>query len=87
MLFSSSLDKEAWKQVVNEFIRAELGVRADQKKAAPFGGDPSVANGREPLRVAHSLFAGQGSAAIQELLPLMNLARTGVDWLMPLLCP
>ncbi|KAG8683021.1 Protein transport protein Sec16A, partial [Ceratobasidium sp. 394] len=83
MLISSSLDKEAWKEVVNEFIRAELGVRTDQKKPAPFGGDPSVANGREPLRVAYSLFAGQGAAAIQELLPPKNLARTGADSLMP----
>ncbi|KAG8746947.1 Protein transport protein Sec16A [Ceratobasidium sp. 414] len=83
MLISSSLDKEAWKEVVNEFIRAELGVRTDQKKPAPFGGDPSVANGREPLRVAYSLFAGQGAAAMQELLPPKNLARAGVDSLMP----
>ncbi|KAG8717514.1 hypothetical protein FRC09_014145 [Ceratobasidium sp. 395] len=83
MLISSSLDKEAWKEVVNEFIRSELGVRTDQKKPAPFGGDPSVANGREPLRVAYSLFAGQGAAAVQELLPPKNLARTGADSLMP----
>ncbi|KAG9116043.1 Protein transport protein Sec16A, partial [Ceratobasidium sp. 392] len=83
MLISSSLDKEAWKEVVNEFIRAELGVRTDQKKPAPFGGDPSVANGREPLRVAYSLFAGQGAAAVQELLPPKNLAKTGMDSLMP----
>lgn len=63
MLISSSLDKEAWKEVVNEFIRSELGVRTDQKKPAPFGKDPSGANGREPLRVAYSLFAGHGPAA------------------------
>jgi hypothetical protein len=63
MLISSSLDKEAWKEVVNEFIHSELGVRTDQKKPSPFGGDPSVANGREPLRVAYSLFAGHGPAA------------------------
>ncbi|QRV85774.1 COPII coat assembly protein Sec-16 [Ceratobasidium sp. AG-Ba] len=83
MLISSSLDKEAWKEVVNEFIRSELGVRTDQKKPAPFGCDPSVANGREPLRVAYSLFAGQGAAAMQELLPPKNLAKTGADSLMP----
>lgn len=68
MLISSSLDKEAWKEVVNEFIRAELGVRTDQKKPAPHGGDPSVANGREPLRVAYSLFAGQGAAAGESIV-------------------
>jgi hypothetical protein len=63
MLIASSLDKDAWKEVVNEFIRSELGVRTDQKKPSPFGGDPSVANGREPLRVAYSLFAGHGPAS------------------------
>ncbi|CAE6505820.1 unnamed protein product [Rhizoctonia solani] len=83
MLIASSLDKEAWKEVVNEFIRSELGVRTDQKRPAPFGGDPSVANGREPLRVAYSLFAGHGPASIQELLPPKNLARTDGSSLMP----
>ncbi|KAJ1309534.1 hypothetical protein OPQ81_006307 [Rhizoctonia solani] len=83
MLIASSLDKEAWKEVVNEFIRSELGVRTDQKKPAPFGGDPSVANGREPLRVAYSLFAGHGPASIQELLPPKNLSRTDAGSLMP----
>ncbi|CAE6420436.1 unnamed protein product [Rhizoctonia solani] len=82
MLIASSLDKDAWKEVVNEFIRSELGVRTDQKKPPPFGGDPSVANGREPLRVAYSLFAGHGPASIQELLPPKNLARTDANSLM-----
>ncbi|KAH7341112.1 Sec23-binding domain of Sec16-domain-containing protein [Rhizoctonia solani] len=83
MLIASSLDKEAWKEVVNEFIRSELGVRTDQKRPAPFGADPSIANGREPLRVAYSLFAGHGPASIQELLPPKNLARTDGGSLMP----
>ncbi|CAE6457434.1 unnamed protein product, partial [Rhizoctonia solani] len=83
MLIASSLDKEAWKEVVNEFIRSELGVRTDQKKPAPFGGDSSVANGREPLRVAYSLFAGHGPASIQELLPPKNLSRTDANSLVP----
>ncbi|CEL51590.1 COPII coat assembly protein sec-16 OS=Neurospora crassa (strain ATCC 24698 / 74-OR23-1A / CBS 708,71 / DSM 1257 / FGSC 987) GN=sec-16 PE=3 SV=1 [Rhizoctonia solani AG-1 IB] len=83
MLIASSLDKDAWKEVVNEFIRSELGVRTDQKKPSPFGGDPSVANGREPLRVAYSLFAGHGPASIQELLPPKNLARADANSLMP----
>ncbi|QRW27676.1 COPII coat assembly protein Sec-16 [Rhizoctonia solani] len=87
MLIASSLDKDAWKEVVNEFIRSELGVRTDQKKPAPFGGDPSVANGRESLRVAYSLFAGHGPAAIQELLPPKNLARTDANSLMAPMIP
>ncbi|KAG9002395.1 hypothetical protein FRB93_011512 [Tulasnella sp. JGI-2019a] len=56
MLISSSMDKDAWKEVASEFIRTELGV--DATRAAV---DPS--NGRESLRVAYSLFAGQGAAA------------------------
>ncbi|KEP46782.1 Sec16 Sec16-C: Sec23-binding domain protein [Rhizoctonia solani 123E] len=83
MLIASSLDKEAWKEVVNEFIRFELGVRTDQKKSPPFGGDSSVANGREPLRIAYSLFAGHGPASIQELLPPKNLSRADANSLMP----
>ncbi|CAE6525396.1 unnamed protein product [Rhizoctonia solani] len=87
MLIASSLDKEAWKEVVNEFIRSELGVRTDQKRPPPFGGDASVANGREPLRIAYSLFAGHGPASIQELLPPKNLSRTDANSLMPPVVP
>lgn len=70
MLISSSLDKDAWREVVTEFIRTELGVDAAR---AAF--DPS--NGRESLRVAYSLFSGQGAAAGKRCTcPVMRLPLT-----------
>lgn len=60
MLISSSMDKEAWKEVVSEFVKTELGV--DNSKS------PSeTSNGRESLRVAYGLFAGEGAAASKSL--------------------
>lgn len=57
MVISSSIDKEAFKEVVNEFVRAELGVKADSRS------DGSVTNGLESLRLAYSLYSGQSSSA------------------------
>ncbi|KAG8990655.1 hypothetical protein FRB90_001674, partial [Tulasnella sp. 427] len=68
MLIASSLDQDAWKETVGEFVRTELGV--DPTRA---GTEP--ANGREALRVAYSLFAGQGASAVNELLPPKPLVR------------
>lgn len=58
MVIASSIDKEAWKEVVTEFLRSELSATG----AGPL---PSGAqtNGRESLKVAYSLFAGQGPAS------------------------
>ncbi|KAG8924904.1 hypothetical protein FRC01_010910, partial [Tulasnella sp. 417] len=69
MLIASSLDQEAWKETVGEFVRTELGVDPTRAGAEP-------ANGREALRVAYGLFAGQGASAVNELLPPKPLART-----------
>ncbi|KAG6818100.1 hypothetical protein H0H87_000004 [Tephrocybe sp. NHM501043] len=69
MIISSSIDKEAWKEVVHEFLRTELGMPV----AAQSKDDPS--SGRESLRVAYSLFSGQGATAVQELAPQNLLAR------------
>ncbi len=55
LLMASSVDKECWKDVVTEWIRAELV----HDPAQPQDGK----NGREPLRVAYSLFGGNGAAA------------------------
>jgi hypothetical protein len=67
MVIASSIDKDAWKEVVNEFLRTELGVKDDGHRlpAMPkINGPPfQVTNGREWLRVAYSLFSGQGPAA------------------------
>lgn len=58
MVIASSIDKDTWKEVVTEFVRTELTTNrhvssvAEESRATP--------NGREPLRVAYSLFAGQG---------------------------
>ncbi|KAG8849805.1 hypothetical protein FRB96_000628 [Tulasnella sp. 330] len=77
MIISSSMDKDAWKEVADEFIRTELGVDATRATV-----DPS--NGRESLRVAYSLFAGQGAAAVNELLPPKPLVGSTASFLQPL---
>lgn len=67
MLISSSMDKEMWKDVTNEFIRAELGVQMTSPALAlrpDLGAAKSEpSNGRESLRVMYSLFSGQGTAS------------------------
>jgi hypothetical protein len=57
MVIASSIDKEAWKEVVNDFLKNELR----PKNLASSTDKPT--NGRECLRVAYSLFSGQGAAA------------------------
>ena len=64
MIIASSIDKEAWKEVVNDFIRSELnsqgsvdGTDSNQRDTAPPG------TGREPLKVAYGLYSGQGAAS------------------------
>ncbi|KAI0720998.1 Sec23-binding domain of Sec16-domain-containing protein [Cerioporus squamosus] len=61
LLIASSVDKECWKEVVTEWIRAELVTDTMSAQG-------EVTNGREPLRVAYSLFGGNGAAAVQELV-------------------
>lgn len=67
MVIASSIDKEAWKEVVTEFIKTEVGSIGGTGAAlmAPRGKDAptSAISGRESLKVAYSLFAGQGAAA------------------------
>ena len=67
MVIASSIDKEAWKEVVNEFLRTELGMKDDNRRlpALPKANELSsrAMKGREWLRVAYSLFSGQGPAA------------------------
>jgi hypothetical protein len=70
MIISSSMDKEVWKDVVNEFLRTELGVQMNNPAAPALRPDllPAPAmqgsvNGRESMRVLYSLFSGQGTAA------------------------
>ena len=69
MVIASSTDRDAWQEVVKEFIRAELGsadVRDDRTRPNDLRrGSLSAptSNGRESLRVAYSLFAGQGATS------------------------
>ncbi|KAF8628402.1 hypothetical protein AX15_003926 [Amanita polypyramis BW_CC] len=79
MIIASSIDKEAWKEVINEFLKAELCVKDENIHGHLYSKskDPSVlsTNGREALRMTYSLFSGQGSASIQELVSQNILGR------------
>jgi hypothetical protein len=69
MVIASSIDKEAWKEVVNDFIHTELASQDDPPHSAAKipGGNPlkQAPTRREGLRAAYSLFSGQGAAAGQ----------------------
>ncbi|EIW85171.1 hypothetical protein CONPUDRAFT_97967 [Coniophora puteana RWD-64-598 SS2] len=67
MVIASGIDKEAWKEVVSEFLKCELGVPTEA------AGSPG--SSREWLRVVYSLFSGQGVSAVQEMIPTNNLAK------------
>ncbi|KAF9005666.1 Sec23-binding domain of Sec16-domain-containing protein [Cyathus striatus] len=71
MIIASSIDKDAWKEVVNEFLKNELGIREELNTTLhPTASENSITSGRyESLRFAYSLFSGQGAAAVQELIP------------------
>ena len=77
MVIASSTDRDAWQEVVKEFIRAELGSQeAGDDKPRPTGPrrgslPTPTSNGRESLRVAYSLFAGQGAASGACIYPLI----------------
>lgn len=92
MVIASSIDKEAWKEVVNEFIQTELGSHEEQQQqphsahsTSSFASVPSVdpqatsaaGGGRDGLRVAYKFYSGQGPAAVQELVPKQTLSRPG----------
>ncbi|KAF9464720.1 Sec23-binding domain of Sec16-domain-containing protein [Collybia nuda] len=85
MVIASSIDKEAWKEVVNEFLRTELNINSTSPVNQNSDGQALV-NGYESLRVAYSLFSGQGAAAVQELIPQNILSRTTAR-LQPALIP
>ena len=71
MVIASSIDKDSWKEVVNDFLRTELGINDDVNlsQSTTFSSD-SVATRKsnwEGLRVAYSLFSGQGAASGKSL--------------------
>jgi len=61
MVIASGIDKEAWQETVNEFVKTELGSVKTQSSTAG-------SSGKEALRVAYSLFSGQGAASGKSLL-------------------
>ena len=66
MIIASSIDKDSWKEVVNDFLRSELGVKDDVglSPSTTVSVDPAGRKGNwESLRVAYSLFSGQGAAS------------------------
>ncbi|KAI0062273.1 hypothetical protein BV25DRAFT_1804047 [Artomyces pyxidatus] len=70
LVIASSVDKEAWKEAVNEFIQAEVGSKGIANLSVGLRGkEPSTVSGREALTVAYGLYSGQGAAAIQALIP------------------
>ncbi|KAI5122954.1 hypothetical protein M0805_006834 [Coniferiporia weirii] len=77
MVISSSMDKDAFKEVVNEFIRTELGVKPGARANVP------VTNGHESLRLAYSIYSGQSSAAVQHLFPTKSLQAGPTSLLQP----
>jgi COPII coat assembly protein SEC16 len=65
MLIASSVDTQAWREVVNEFLHSELSIKPSPRPlpGSQVEGTVIPSNGRESLRVAYSLFAGHGAAA------------------------
>lgn len=69
MVIASSIDKESWKEVVHDFLRTELAVKEESENTSVghIPGSRQHQNNRESLRVAYSLFSGQGPAAGKRL--------------------
>ncbi|KAL4265213.1 Protein transport protein sec16 [Pleurotus pulmonarius] len=76
LVIASGIDKESWKEAVNEFLKVELTSKAVNGAAPSMHTSSRQPNhGREALRVAYSLFSGQGAAAVQELHPHTLLSQ------------
>lgn len=71
LVIASSIDKECFREVVTEFVRAELA-----KSSQNSGADGL--SGRESLRVAYSLYGGNGASS-SESLPLESQRETPHD--------
>ncbi|KDQ33307.1 hypothetical protein PLEOSDRAFT_1033736 [Pleurotus ostreatus PC15] len=69
LVIASGIDKESWKEAVNEFLKVELASKVVNGTAPSMHASSRQSNhGREALRVAYSLFSGQGAAAGMLLL-------------------
>lgn len=58
MIIASGIDKDAWQEVVNEFLKTELASQTVSSTSTPTMG---ALTGREGLRVVYSLLSGQGA--------------------------
>ncbi|KAJ3987357.1 Sec23-binding domain of Sec16-domain-containing protein [Lentinula detonsa] len=76
MIIASGIEKEAWQEVVNEFLKTELG----PQNAFSAG----LSNGRESLRVVYSLLSGQGAKAVHQLVPKASLSNPAAVLLAPM---
>ncbi|GJJ12130.1 hypothetical protein Clacol_006371 [Clathrus columnatus] len=81
MLIANSVDAQSYKEVVKEFIRSELGIIQVLGSNLEHITRP---NGNESLRVAYSLFSGQGAASLQELIPTKSLIASNGAQLTPI---
>lgn len=65
MVIAHGLDKDSFKEVAEEFIKTELGVKGVRVpgSALPVKTEGTAVNGRECLRLAYGLYAGQASTA------------------------
>lgn len=62
MVIASSIDKESWKEVVNEFLHKELASSSAHVRGSNVAAHHAQYSW-ESLRVAYSYFSGQGAAA------------------------
>ncbi|KAJ4487935.1 Sec23-binding domain of Sec16-domain-containing protein [Lentinula aciculospora] len=76
LIMASGIDKEAWEEVVNEFLKTELGTQT-----ASLTG---VSNRRESLKVVYSLLSGQGAKAVHQLVPKTSLSNPAAVLLAPM---
>lgn len=63
MVIASSIDRETWKEAVNDFLHQELGGSDEQTRNVSHAASHSAKTSWESLRMAYSFFSGQGSAA------------------------
>jgi hypothetical protein len=63
MVIASSIDKDAWKEVVNDFLHQELTYGDEQARGSHPSLPPPSKKTWENLRVTYSFFSGQGAAA------------------------
>ena len=86
LVIASSVDKDAFKEVVSEFVQSELGMH-QPIQSTKNDGTKNLTNGLESLRLAYSLYSGQSSAAgrsaFYEVHQIPNFKFSTVQQLVP----